>query len=182
MSSAKFGKIAYFKNVVVKGMEFLGLALICQNVALSLEMGIMFTYSHGTQIELKQTEFKCGSRMKQRPCRQPPAPVSQAFMSTAEAAPNPVSYGRPAFDFRARLSHPPNHAPHKGKLKPQGRYKENNSLSEQVSRVSLHRKTTSSPIFAINNYKIYMPKYIKRKSMNGKRVWEDGKSYMTLLE
>ncbi|XP_052578762.1 nucleolar and spindle-associated protein 1 isoform X1 [Peromyscus californicus insignis] len=71
--------------------------------------------------------------------------VLTPFQWSAEAAQTPGSSKKPVFDLQASLSRPLNYKPHKGKLKPWGQSKENSSLNECVSRVSLHRKTYKQP-------------------------------------
>uniref|UniRef100_A0A8C0RTN1 Nucleolar and spindle associated protein 1 n=1 Tax=Canis lupus familiaris TaxID=9615 RepID=A0A8C0RTN1_CANLF len=69
------------------------------------------------------------------------ASVVTPFRLTTEAAQTPVSNKKLVFDLKANLSCPLNHEPHKGKLKPWGQPKENNSLKQHVNRVSFHKKT-----------------------------------------
>ncbi|XP_069317359.1 nucleolar and spindle-associated protein 1 isoform X1 [Eulemur rufifrons] len=67
------------------------------------------------------------------------------FKLTTEAMQTPVSNKKPVFDLKASLSRPLNYEPHKGKLKPWGQSKENNSLNEHVNRVDFHKKTYKQP-------------------------------------
>lgn len=71
--------------------------------------------------------------------------VITPFKLMTEATQTPGSSKKPIFDLKASLSRPLNYKPHKGKLKPWGQAKENNSLNECVSRVTLHRKTYKQP-------------------------------------
>ncbi|XP_037358148.1 nucleolar and spindle-associated protein 1 isoform X2 [Talpa occidentalis] len=73
------------------------------------------------------------------------AAVTTPFKWTSEAVQTPVSHRKPVFDLKASLSRPLNYEPHKGKLKPWGQSKENNSLNEHVNRVSFHKKTYKQP-------------------------------------
>ncbi|XP_048187776.1 nucleolar and spindle-associated protein 1 isoform X3 [Perognathus longimembris pacificus] len=73
------------------------------------------------------------------------ASVITPFKLTTMAVKTPVSDKKPVFDLKASLSRPLNYEPHKGKLKPWGQSKENNSLSERASRVSLYKKSYKQP-------------------------------------
>ncbi|CAD7675758.1 unnamed protein product [Nyctereutes procyonoides] len=73
------------------------------------------------------------------------ASVVNPFKSTTEATQTPVSDKKSVFDLKASLSRPLNYEPHKGKLKPWGQPKENNSLKQHVNRVSFHKKTYKQP-------------------------------------
>ncbi|XP_057578827.1 nucleolar and spindle-associated protein 1 isoform X2 [Hippopotamus amphibius kiboko] len=72
-------------------------------------------------------------------------PFITPFKLTTEAVQTPISHRKPVFDLKASLSRPLNYEPHKGKLKPWGQSKENNSLNEHVNRVSLLKKTYKQP-------------------------------------
>ncbi|XP_012368623.1 nucleolar and spindle-associated protein 1-like [Octodon degus] len=73
------------------------------------------------------------------------ATVITPFKLTTVGMQTLVSNKKPVFDLKASLSRPLNYEPHKGKLKPWGQSKENNSLNEHVSRVSFHKKTYKQP-------------------------------------
>uniref|UniRef100_M3XSL4 Nucleolar and spindle associated protein 1 n=1 Tax=Mustela putorius furo TaxID=9669 RepID=M3XSL4_MUSPF len=71
------------------------------------------------------------------------ASVVTSLKLTTQAQ-TPVSSKKPVFDLKASLSRPLNYEAHKGKLKPWGQSKENNSLKEHVN-VSFHKKTYKQP-------------------------------------
>nr|XP_051678027.1 nucleolar and spindle-associated protein 1 isoform X8 [Oryctolagus cuniculus] len=71
--------------------------------------------------------------------------VISPFKLTTIATQTPVSNKKPVFDLKASLSRPLNYEPHKGKLKPWGQSKENNSLNEHGNRVSFHKKSYKQP-------------------------------------
>ncbi|XP_031227385.1 nucleolar and spindle-associated protein 1 [Mastomys coucha] len=71
--------------------------------------------------------------------------VITPFKLMTETTQTPGSSKKPVFDLKASLSRPLNYKPHKGKLKPWGQAKENNSLNECISRVTFHRKTYKQP-------------------------------------
>nr|XP_045748529.1 nucleolar and spindle-associated protein 1-like [Mirounga angustirostris] len=73
------------------------------------------------------------------------ASVVTPLKLTTQATQTSVSNKKPVFDLKASLSRPLNYEPHKGKLKPWGQSKENNSLKEHVNRVSFHKKTYKQP-------------------------------------
>ncbi|XP_012865451.1 PREDICTED: nucleolar and spindle-associated protein 1 [Dipodomys ordii] len=73
------------------------------------------------------------------------ASVITPFKLTSMAMKTPVSDKKPVFDLKASLSRPLNYEPHKGKLKPWGHSKENNSLTEHASRVSVYKKSYKQP-------------------------------------
>lgn len=73
------------------------------------------------------------------------AAVTTPFKLTTVAMQTPVSNKKPVFDLKASLSRPLNYEPHKGKLKPWGKSKENNSVNEHVNRVAFHKKTYKQP-------------------------------------
>uniref|UniRef100_H0XMF0 Nucleolar and spindle associated protein 1 n=1 Tax=Otolemur garnettii TaxID=30611 RepID=H0XMF0_OTOGA len=71
-------------------------------------------------------------------------PIITPFKLTTQAMKTPVSNKKPIFDLKASLSRPLNYEPHKGKLKPWGQSKENNSLNEH-GNVNFHKKTYKQP-------------------------------------
>ncbi|KAF3822114.1 hypothetical protein GH733_007488, partial [Mirounga leonina] len=73
------------------------------------------------------------------------ASVVTPLKLTTQATQTSVSNKKPVFDLKASVSRPLNYEPHKGKLKPWGQSKENNSLKEHVNRVSFHKKTYKQP-------------------------------------
>ncbi|KAM4829850.1 nucleolar and spindle-associated protein 1 [Thomomys bottae] len=73
------------------------------------------------------------------------ASVITPFKLTTMAVKTPLSDKKRVFDLKASLSRPLNYEPHKGKLKPWGQSKENNSLNEHASRVSFYKKSYKQP-------------------------------------
>lgn len=78
--------------------------------------------------------------------RQSIASIFETFKLTVEAVQTTVSHRKQGFEFKGSLSHLLNYETHKGKLKPWGQSKENNSLSEHVDRVRFHKQTYKQPL------------------------------------
>lgn len=82
---------------------------------------------------------------KSKNIREDSANVNTPFKFTAGTVQTPTSHGKPVFDLQASLSRPLNYKPHKGKMKPWGISKENNSFNQHVNRVSFLKKTYKQP-------------------------------------